>query len=152
MLSGDALMLLSQLKKLFSLTFSLANAKHGLELDAIRQQIKTRLQQGSPTELETIIISVHPGGFEKLKLLCFSSPYVPRLVFMEKAVPNLERLDLWFFAFEGVHGIEKLNVLKELHFRVHNDGSQYTQQRVHHISNEVRQHEIGCNVMVDQYH
>lgn len=152
MLSGDALVHLSQLKNLFSLTFSLADAEEGLELETIRQQIRVHLQHGSPKEVETIMISVQPGGFENLKLLRFSAPYVPELEFLDKAMPNLERLDLRFFAFEAVHGIKKLELLKELHFRVHTNASQYTQQMVQRISNELRQHEIGIKVMVDQYH
>ena len=99
-----------------------------------------------------MMIIVHPGGFESLKLLRFSAPYVPKLVFLEKATPNLERLDLRFFAFEGVDGIEHLKVLKELHLSLQNNGSQGTKKIIQQISNEAWQCENGPKLIVDQYH
>ncbi|KAI4964072.1 hypothetical protein ZWY2020_008422 [Hordeum vulgare] len=118
MLSSDALVQLSQLRKLFSLTFSLEDAEQGSESEATCRQIQLHLEHPNIT----MMIMVPPGGFESLKLLRFSAPYVPRLVFLEKATPNLERLDLRFFAFEGVDCIEHLKVLKEMHFSLHNNG------------------------------
>ncbi|XP_044984898.1 disease resistance protein Pik-2-like [Hordeum vulgare subsp. vulgare] len=148
MLSSDALVQLSQLRKLFSLTFSLEDAEQGSESEATCRQIQLHLEHPNIT----MMIMVPPGGFESLKLLRFSAPYVPRLVFLEKATPNLERLDLRFFAFEGVDCIEHLKVLKEMHFSLHNNGSKCTKKLIQQISNEVRQCENGPKLIVDQYH
>nr|UBY07301.1 NBS-LRR disease resistance protein [Dasypyrum villosum] len=148
MLSSDALMHLSQLKNLFSLTFSLADAEQGKESETTLKQIQLHLREDDLS----MMVFVYPGGFESLKLLRFSAPYVPRLSFFEKAMPNLERLDLRFFAFEGVDGIEHLKALKELHFSLHNNGSQGTKKLIQQISNEARQCENGPKLIVDQYH
>ncbi|XBH92440.1 hypothetical protein VPH35_083567 [Triticum aestivum] len=50
-----------------------------------------------------------------LKLLCFSAPLLPSLIFSGQAMPELERLELRFNILEGLFGAENLEKLKEVH-------------------------------------
>ncbi|CAD6264411.1 unnamed protein product [Miscanthus lutarioriparius] len=90
-LRTDNLRHLSNLKALFSLTFTLAAGKQ-----------------------------VPAGGFESLKILRLYAPLLSLLSFSVKAMPKLERIELQFDMLEGIFGIENLAGLKEVYLRLNN--------------------------------
>jgi len=131
-LTTDALHQLSKLKKLFSLTFSITSAKQ------------------DPDNKTEIIVP--DGGFEELKLLRFSSPFVPMLSFPDNAMLKLERLELRFSNLEGMYGIENLQGLKEVHLRVHDKAGEVTKVLVDDMATTAREYDKGPRIIVDQYH
>jgi disease resistance protein RPM1 len=135
-LTTHALHRLSKLQKLFSLTFSLTSAKQDAEnkTDSDRQ------------------IRVPAGGFEELKLLRFSAPFMPLLRFPANAMPKLQRLELRFSNFEGMYGIEYLQDLKEVHVRVHDKAGNVTNFIVDQMATSAREDDNGPRMIVDQYH
>lgn len=108
-LRTDNLENLSRLKALFSLTFSLAPSKQDPEA-------VTMIQRNRAYPKADIVIPA--GGFQKLRLLCFSAPLLPLLTFSSGAMPSLERLELRFSMLEGLHGTEFLQSLKEVHLNL----------------------------------
>jgi len=142
-LKENALENLKQLRRLFSLTFSLTAAKLDPETAAIIEENKAQ----SDGE-----IIVPAGGFDNLTLLRFSAPFVPLLSFPDKAMPNLERLELRFSILEGVHGIENLRSLTEVHLRIHDKAGENTKMIVEDMATAARGDEKGPRVIVDQYH
>lgn len=128
-LRTDNLRSISQLKKLFSLTFSLSGAKPDPLSTAILEENKN-YSDGE--------ILVPAGGFENLKLLRFSAPLLPLLNFQEKAMPSLERLELRFRIFEGLFGIQNLEILKEVHLRVNYRAGEVTKSIVQNVATQVK--------------
>ena len=119
-LRTDTFMLIKNLPKLFSLTFTLSTKKDDRDIVDILEENKLL------TDREII---VPPGGFESLKLLRFFATLVPRLSFAvtgEDVMPALERIDMRFQAFEGIYGIETLKSLQELHLSVGNQADEVT--------------------------
>uniref|UniRef100_A0A8R7RB12 Disease resistance R13L4/SHOC-2-like LRR domain-containing protein n=1 Tax=Triticum urartu TaxID=4572 RepID=A0A8R7RB12_TRIUA len=142
-LTADALQRLSQLKTLFSLTFSLTAAEQDPETAAIIEENK---------EHSSGEIIVPSGGFENLKLLRFLAPSVPLLSFPENALPKLERLELRFSMLEGLYGLENLAELKEVHLRVHDEAGEFTQSLVEDLASAAREDGNCARIIVDQYH
>ena len=97
-------------------------------------------------------IIVPAGGFDNLKLLRFSAPFVPLLSFPDEAMPKLERIELRFSILEGVHGIENLKNLREVHLRVHDKAGENTKMIVEDVATAAREDENGLRVIIDQYH
>jgi disease resistance protein RPM1 len=135
-LTTDALHRLSKLQKLFSLTFSLTSATQDPENKAHSD--------------EEIIVPA--AGFEELKLLRFSAPFVPLLSFPDNAMPKLERLELRFSNLEGMCGIENLKGLKEVHLRVHDKAGDVTKFMVEDMATAAREDDKGPRIIADQYH
>jgi disease resistance protein RPM1 len=135
-LTTDALHRLSKLQKLFSLTFSRTSATQDPENKAHSD--------------EEIIVPA--AGFEELKLLRFSAPFVPLLSFPDKAMPKLERLELRFSNLEGMYGIENLEGLKEVHLRVHDKAGDVTKLMVEDMATAAREDDKGPRIIADQYH
>ncbi|KAF7076438.1 hypothetical protein CFC21_081090 [Triticum aestivum] len=124
-LRADTLKLLCDLLKLFCLTFSLNAAKqHQKEIEDMLQENKC-LGGGE--------IVVPPGGFENLKLLRFFATIVPRVTFAAEAMPALERIDMWFQAFEGAYGIDRLKSIQEVHLSVDNQADEATRYLVGYL-------------------
>jgi hypothetical protein len=109
LLKEDNLKELSKLKKLFSLTFTSSANKQDQRTVAIIEKNRRRPKG---------FIIVPAGGFEELKLLRFSAPYVPLLSFSEDAMSGVERLELRFSMLEGLLGTENLQSLSEVHVHV----------------------------------
>jgi disease resistance protein RPM1 len=125
-LRKDNLSKLSNLKTLFSLTFTLAAEKQGPDTMAILAKNKL-FSDGQ--------IIIPNGGFENLKLLRLCAPLVPLLIFSEKAMPKLERLEVRFKMLEGIYGAENLASLKEVYLTLNDkDGEVITK----YIAEEVR--------------
>jgi len=119
-LRTDTFKLIQDLPKLFSLTFTLSADKDDRDIVDILEENKQL------TDREIII---PPGGFKSLKLLRFFATLVPRLSFAvtgEDVMPELERIDMQFQAFEGIYGIETLKRLQEVHLSVGNQADEIT--------------------------
>ncbi|CAO2189775.1 unnamed protein product [Urochloa humidicola] len=104
-LRTDNLKLLSNLRALFSLTFSLCEAKYDPDIAAILEKNKV-VYKGE--------IFVPAGGFPNLKLLRIFIPHLPSLNFSERAMPALERFELCFKRLEGLHGMDKLKKIHDV--------------------------------------
>ncbi|CAM0908044.1 unnamed protein product [Alopecurus aequalis] len=131
-LRTDNLEDLSNLKALFSLTFSFpfSAEKHDAETQTIIAQNKLH-SDGK--------VIVPAGGFEKLKLLRFSAPLLPSLSFAEGAMPELERLELRFDMLEGLSGVEYHAELKVVHLTlVKKSGEQMTRKITSEIESAVK--------------
>jgi disease resistance protein RPM1 len=142
-LSSDALVKISNLKTLFSLTFSLAAQKQDPETAAIVEENKEN------SNGEIIFLA---GGFENLKLLRFSAPFVPLLRFSRDAMPKLERLEVRFSILDGLYGVENLSALKEVHLRVHDEACEFTELMVEGMKTAVKKGDGGPRVITDRYH
>jgi hypothetical protein len=99
-LRTSTLELLTTLRLLYSLTFSFSAAKQDNEIEKILEENK------SQSDGEIFV----PEGFNSLKLL-------PKLGFCDNAMPALETIEMRFQAFEGLFGIDTLNMLKGVHLR-----------------------------------
>ncbi|XP_048530414.1 disease resistance protein Pik-2-like [Triticum urartu] len=106
----DNLKQLSDLEALFSLTFSFSFRAEKQDPETLTILAKNKLLPCCGGE-----ITVPDGGFKSLKLLCFSAPLLPSLIFSGQAMPELERLELRFNILEGLFGAENLAKLKEVH-------------------------------------
>jgi disease resistance protein RPM1 len=142
-LRTDGLEVLSQLSKLFSLTFSI-NAK-GQDSSVVEILQKNAMDSGGK-------IFVPADGFANLKLLRFSAPVMPLLSFLEGAMPELQRLELQFSLSEGVYGIEHLKSLQQVHLRVSQQASEATKVKVSDIRSSVSMHEKKPTIVVDEYY
>jgi len=120
-LRTDNLSHLSNLKALFSLTFTIASGKEGPETLVILAQNKL-CSDGE--------IVVPTGGFESLKLLRFSAPLLPLLSFSEDAMPKLERIELQFDMLEGILGTENLVELKEVYLRLNQKHGKFMAEKI----------------------
>lgn len=109
-LRTDNLKQLSNLEALFSLTFSFSFRAEKQDPETLTILAKNKLLPCCGGE-----ITVPDGGFKSLKLLCFSAPLLPSLIFSEQAMPELERLELRFNILEGLFGAENVAKLKEVH-------------------------------------
>ncbi|XP_071675835.1 disease resistance protein Pik-2-like [Lolium perenne] len=120
-LRTDTFQLIQKLPKLFCLTFTLSAAREDQDIVDILEENK---------QLTDREIIVPPGGFENLKLLRFFATLVPRISFAvkknEKVMPALERIDMRFLAFEGIYGIETLEMLQEVHLSVDSQADDIT--------------------------
>ncbi|KAL6653814.1 hypothetical protein ACP70R_008738 [Stipagrostis hirtigluma subsp. patula] len=135
-LQTDTLKLLCELPSLFSLTFSLSTAKMDRDIEDIHEKNK------SDSDGEIFV----PAGFQKLKLLRFFAPRVPRLAFSENAMPTLEMIEMRFEVFEGLFGIETLENLQEVHLRVNQkEDDEVTRFIVEDLKNNTK----GPKVIVD---
>ncbi|VAI41332.1 unnamed protein product [Triticum turgidum subsp. durum] len=140
-LTTDALRQLSKLKTLFSLTFSLTSGKVDSETGATTGENKADGE-----------IIVPASGFEELKLLHFSAPLVPLLTFQNNAMPKLERIELRFSNFGGMHDMENLQGLKEVHLRMHDKAGEVTKLMVNEMATAATEDDKGPRIIVDQYH
>ncbi|CAL5010163.1 unnamed protein product [Urochloa decumbens] len=104
-LRTENLKLLSNLRELFSLTFSLCEAKYDPDIAAILEKNKV-VYKGE--------IFVPAGGFPNLKLLRIFIPHLPSLNFSEGAMPTLEWFELCFKRLEGLHGMDKLKKIHDV--------------------------------------
>jgi len=142
-LRTDGLEVLSQLSKLFSLTFSI-NPK-GQDSSVVEILQKNAMDSGGK-------IFVPADGFSSLKLLRFSAPVIPLLSFLEGAMSELQRLELQFSLSEGVYGIEYLRSLQQVHLRVSQQASEATKVKESDIRNSVRMHPKKPTIVVDEYY
>jgi len=142
-LGTDMLLVLSQLPLLFSLTFSV-NAK-GQDRNVVEILHKNTMDSGGK-------IFVPAGGFRSLKLLRFSSPVMPLLSFLERAVPELQRVELQFRLLEGAYGLENLKSLQQVHLRVSQQASEATKVKVSDIRTSVSKHPNNPTVVADEYY
>ncbi|RLN33200.1 disease resistance protein RPM1-like [Panicum miliaceum] len=142
-LGTDMLLVLSQLPLLFSLTFSV-NAK-GQEHNVVEILHKNTMDSGGK-------IFVPAGGFGSLKLLRFSSPVMPLLSFLERAMPELQRLELQFRLLEGAYSLENLKSLQQVHLRVSQKASEATKVKVFDIRTSVSKHPNNPTVVADEYY
>ncbi|WVZ83090.1 hypothetical protein U9M48_030270 [Paspalum notatum var. saurae] len=128
-LRKDNLIKLSTLDTLFSLTFTLAQENQDPKTLAILAENK--LSSGGQ-------IIIPNGGFKNLKLLRLCAPLVPLVNFSEKAMPELERLEVRFQMLEGIYGAENLARLKEVYLRLNDKESEVmTKQIVQEIMSAV---------------
>ncbi|CAL4991708.1 unnamed protein product [Urochloa decumbens] len=142
-LQTDGLEVLSQLSKLFSLTFSI-NAK-GQDSSVVEILQKNAMDSGGK-------IFVPADGFASLKLLRFSAPVIPLLSFLEGGMPELQRLELQFRLSEGVYGLEYLRSLQQVHLRVSRKASEATKIKVSDIRSSVGMHHKKPTMVVDEYY
>ena len=134
---------LSQLSKLFSLTFSInAKVQDSSVLEILQ---KNAMDSGGK-------IFVQADGFASLKLLRFSAPVMPLLSFLEGAMPELQRLELQFRLSEGAYGLEYLKSLQQVHLRVSQQASGATKVKVSDIRSSVRMHQKKPTMVVDEYY
>ncbi|KAL5203642.1 hypothetical protein ABZP36_008513 [Zizania latifolia] len=146
-LSTDTLATLSKLPELFSLIFSLDATNNAS--NALKIVHKNTLESGGK-------IFVQHGGFEKLKLLRFSTPVLPPLSFLEKAMPKLERLELTFRMLESVYGLENLATLQQVYLTVSSQASEDAKVKISHIKGLVSMIQKAKNspipsVVIDDY-
>ncbi|KAL6907929.1 hypothetical protein ACP4OV_002099 [Aristida adscensionis] len=113
----DNLVILSALRSLFSLTFSVSAVKHDPDMAAILE--KNKSDSGGE-------IFVPAVGFSKLKLLRIFVPLLPSLNFSKKGTPQLERLELRFKRLEGLQGMDKLAMLHDVVLTVDGQASKPT--------------------------
>ncbi|CAO2144709.1 unnamed protein product [Urochloa humidicola] len=142
-LRTDGLQVLSQLSKLFSLTYSI-NAK-GQDSSVVEILHKNAMDSGGK-------IFVPAVGFASLKLLRFSAPVIPLLSFLEGAMPELQRLELQFRLSEGAYGLEYLKSLQQVHLRVSQQASEATKVKVSDIRSSVGMHHKKPTIVVDEYY
>jgi len=142
-LRTDGLKVLSQLSKLFSLTFSI-NAK-GQDSSVLEILQNNAMDSGGK-------IFVPADGFASLKLLRFSAPVMPLLSFLEGAMPELQRLELQFRLSEGAYGLEYLKSLQQVHLRVSQQASGATKVKEFDIRNSVSMHQKKPTMVVDEYY
>ncbi|CAO2146682.1 unnamed protein product [Urochloa humidicola] len=142
-LRTDGLQVLSQLSKLFSLTFSI-NAK-GQDSSVVEILQKNVMDSGGK-------IFVPADGFASLKLLRFSAPVVPLLSFLQGAMPKLQRLELQFRLSGGVYGFEYLKSLQQVHLRVSQQASEATKVKVSDIRSSVGMHRNKPTMVLDEYY
>ncbi|KAJ1256136.1 hypothetical protein BS78_K078500 [Paspalum vaginatum] len=103
--STSNLLVLGELPELFSLIFTLDSTKK--KTNALQILRKNVMESGG-------VVFVPAGGFEKLKLLRFTTPVLPPLSFPEGAMPKLQSLELRFITAEGVYGMENLVSLRQV--------------------------------------
>ncbi|RCV32450.1 hypothetical protein SETIT_7G003900v2 [Setaria italica] len=143
-LRTDNLSKLSNLKTLFSLTFTLAAEKQGPEIMAILAKNKL-FSDGH--------IVFPDGGFENLKLLRLCAPVVPLVSFMENAMAKLERLEVRFKILEGIYGVENLARLEEMYLRLNDkDGEAMTNHIVEEMKSAVREDPANKSVVRIIFH
>ncbi|KAM3372935.1 hypothetical protein ACQJBY_019719 [Aegilops geniculata] len=142
-LRTDILELLSKLPSLFSLTFSFSAAKEVPYFGDILHKNK------SDSEGEIV---VPDGGFEALKLLRFATPVLPLLIFSEKAMPVVGRLEMSFKVLEGVFGMDNLAGLQEVHLRVSDKASKFTRSTLARLVKQARKFAKAPRVVVDEYY
>lgn len=142
-LRTDALKLLSALRTLFSLTFTLHAANHQ---DADVLDILQNNVLKSDGE-----IFVSPGGFDCLKLLRFSAPALPLLSFLQGAMPNLEKLELMFRSLTGAYGLENLKSLQQVVLKISNRASIAAKAKVGDIRKSISKLDNVPTVIVDEY-
>jgi disease resistance protein RPM1 len=140
-LRTDGLQVLSQLPKMFSLTFSM-NAK-GNDSSAVEILQKNKMHSGGK-------IFVPAGGFVSLKLLRLSAPVIPLLSFLEGAMPQLLRLELQFRLSEGAYGLENLESLQQVYLRVSQQASDATKEKLTNIRSSVSMHSKKPTIVVDE--
>ncbi|CAO2149861.1 unnamed protein product [Urochloa humidicola] len=142
-LQTDSLQILSQLSKLFSLTFSI-NAK-GQDSSVVEILQRNTMDSGGK-------IFVPANGFASLKLLRLSAPVIPLLSFLEGAMPELQRLELQFRISEGAYGLEYLKSLQQVHLRVSQQAAEATKMKVSDIRSSVSMHKKKPTMVVDEYY
>lgn len=135
-LHTDTLKLLSNLRTLFSLTFSVCTAKHDPYIAAILEMNKSNYRGE---------IFVPAGGFLKLKLLRILIPFLPLLNFSEGAMPTLERLELHFKRFEGLHGMNKLEKIHDVILTVDGQAGGTTKLILDELKRGPRKYALNVN-------
>ncbi|CAO2144862.1 unnamed protein product [Urochloa humidicola] len=142
-LQTDSLQILSQLSKLFSLTFSI-NAK-GQDSSVVEILQMNTMDSGGK-------IFVPANGFASLKLLRLLAPVMPLLSFLEGAMTELQRLELQFRISEGAYGLEYLKSLQQVHLRVSQQASEATKMKVSDIRSSISMHQKKPTMVVDEYY
>ncbi|CAO2142313.1 unnamed protein product [Urochloa humidicola] len=142
-LTQSTLPILGGLPELFSLIFILDNSakKHPRIL-----QILTKNAMESGGE-----IFVPAGRFEKLKLLRFITPMLPRVSFLEQAMPKLESLEMKFTTTEGVYGLENLRSLRQVLLTVSSQATEIAKAKVSEIKALASMNPNQTSVVVDEY-
>ncbi|KAL6654936.1 hypothetical protein ACP70R_008401 [Stipagrostis hirtigluma subsp. patula] len=141
-LATDNLLVLSQLQKMFSLTFS---------FDAKGQYSIVKILQNNTVDSGgKLFVPAH--GFVSLQLLRISAPVIPLLSFLEGAMPKLQRLELQFRLLEGAYGLENLSSLQQILLRVSQLTSAITKVKVSDIRSSVSMHQNKPTVVVDEYY
>lgn len=125
-LRTDNLLLLRNLRSLFSLTFSISK-NHDPAIAAILE--KNKSDSGGE-------IFVPAEGFRKLKLLRIFVPLLPSLNFAKNATPQLEKLELRFKVLEGLHGLDELGMLHDVLLTVDTQANEMTKSRVEYLKKE----------------
>jgi disease resistance protein RPM1 len=126
---------------LFSLTFSISK-KHDPAIAAILD--KNKSDSGGE-------IIVPAGGFNKLKLLRIFVPLLPSLNFTMKAMPQVEKLELRFKRLEGLHSMDKLEMLQDVVLTVDSQASELTKSRVECLKNKETS-SSKYTLIVNEYH
>ncbi|RCV38960.1 hypothetical protein SETIT_8G184600v2 [Setaria italica] len=141
-LTEGTLPVLGGLPELFSLIFVLDNSakKYPSVL-----QILTKNAMESGGEIFV------PAGFEKLKLLRFVAPVLPRVSFLERAMPKLESLEMKFITAEGVYGLENLRSLRHVLLAVSSQATEVTKAKVSEIKALASMNPNHTSVVVDEY-
>ncbi|CAN6226838.1 unnamed protein product [Urochloa humidicola] len=137
-LRTDNLVLLRELPSLFSLTFSISEKQ-----DAAMASILEKNKSDSGGE-----IFVPAGGFGNLKLLRIFVPLLPSINFARNATPQLERIELRFKRFEGLHYLDELGNLHDVHLTVHEQATQGTKS----ILEDFKKGSPKFSLIVSEYH
>ncbi|OEL15663.1 Disease resistance protein RPM1 [Dichanthelium oligosanthes] len=135
-LHTDTLKLLSNLRTLFSLTFSVCAAKHDPDIAAILEMNKSN-NRGE--------IFVPAGGFLKLKLLRIFIPLLPSLNFSKGAMPAVERLELRFKRLEGLHGMDNLESIHDVMLTVDGQSGGTTKLILDELKRTQRKYALNVN-------
>jgi disease resistance protein RPM1 len=138
-LRTDTLELLQKLPRMFCLIFSSWTSSKDLDLVDILEKNKS--------DSEGQILVKH-GGFDCLKLLRLDAPLLPLLVFSERAMGNLERLDMKFNTLEGVFGMDNLASLREVHMTTGEKAGEITKSIVRELEAEAGKYANTPRVVV----
>ncbi|BAF28258.1 Os11g0480000 [Oryza sativa Japonica Group] len=138
-LRTDTLELLQKLPRMFCLIFSSWTSSKDLDLVDILEKNKS--------DSEGQILVKH-GGFDCLKLLRLDAPLLPLLVFSERAMGNLERLDMKFNTLEGVFGMDNLASLREVHMTAGEKAGEITKSIVRELEAEAGKYANTPRVVV----
>ncbi|KAK1628943.1 hypothetical protein QYE76_003258 [Lolium multiflorum] len=136
-LTTGTMLVLCEVSELFSLTFSLDATKSNYP-------IATKILQKNILDSEGEIL-VPAVGFKKLQLLRFMAPVLPTLSFLKGATPMIQKIDLKFRTANGVHGLENLPSLKQVHIGVSSKETKAAEQ-IKQLASR-----INLTVIVDEY-
>lgn len=139
-LRPDNLELLSRLRILFSLTFSICKTKHDPGIASILEK-NTSDYRGE--------IFVPAGGFVNLKLLRIFIPLLPSLNFSEGAMPALERLELHFRRLEGLNGMAKLQSIHDVIITVDGKAGGVTESILGDLKRPQSKYALNINELYD---
>ncbi|TKW01633.1 hypothetical protein SEVIR_8G193500v4 [Setaria viridis] len=142
-LTEGTLPVLGGLPELFSLIFVLDNSAKKYP-SVLQILTKNAMESGGE-------IFVPAEGFEKLKLLRFVAPVLPRVSFLERAMPKLESLEMKFITTEGVYGLENLGSLRHVLLAVSSQATEVAKAKVSEIKALASMNPNHTSVVVDEY-